>query len=36
MKKNIAEVNAIAEYIWEKSKPYKPFAKYNGGDARKW
>lgn len=35
MKKNIAEVNAIAEYIWEKSNPYTPFAKYNGGDADK-
>ena len=35
MKKNIAEVNAIAEYIWEKSKPYKAFAKYTGGDATK-
>jgi cytochrome c2 len=33
VKKNIAEVNAIAEYIWEKSKPYKPFAKYSKGNA---
>ena len=33
MKKNIAEVNAMAEYLWEKSKPYKKFAQYNGGNA---
>ena len=33
VKKNIAEVNAMAEYIWEKSKDYTPFAKYTGGDA---
>ncbi len=32
MVKNIAEVNAMAEFIWEKSKPYKPFMKYTGGD----
>ena len=33
MVKNIAEVNAIAEFIWEKSKAYKPFMKYTGGDS---
>jgi len=32
-KKNVTEVNAIAEFIWEKSKPYRPFMKYDGGDA---
>lgn len=31
-KKNVAEVNAIAEFIWDKSKSYKPFKKYTGGD----
>jgi mono/diheme cytochrome c family protein len=30
--KNIAEVNAMAEFIWEKSKAYKPFMKYTKGD----
>jgi mono/diheme cytochrome c family protein len=33
MKKNIAEVNAMAEYIWSLSRPYKPFAKYAGGNS---
>ncbi len=32
---NIAEVNAIAEYIWDKSKPYEPNEKYRGGNADK-
>ncbi|CBW25142.1 putative cytochrome-related protein [Halobacteriovorax marinus SJ] len=32
VKKNITEVNAIAEYVFEKSKKYKPFAKYTGGN----
>lgn len=32
---NMAEVNAMAEYIWEKAKPYKPFMNYNPGDANK-
>ena len=32
---NIAEVNAMAEYIWAQSKPYQPFDKYRGGDAAK-
>jgi cytochrome c551/c552 len=33
MVKNVAEVNAIAEYLYENSKKYKPFQKYTGGDA---
>ena len=33
MRKNIAEVNAISEYIWEHSKTYQPFAKYSAGNA---
>ena len=32
VKKNITEVNAIAEYVYEKSKDYKPFAKYSAGN----
>lgn len=32
-KKNMAEVNAIAEYIFEKSKPYSPNEKYHPGNA---
>lgn len=32
MVKNIAEVNAMAEFIWDKSKEYKPFMKFTGGD----
>lgn len=32
---NLAEVNAIAEYIWDKSKPYEPTEKYRGGNAEK-
>lgn len=35
VKKNITEVNAIAEYVYNKSKPYKPFAKYTGGSAKR-
>ena len=35
MNKNIAEVNAMAEYVWEIAKPYKPFKKYTGGDEEK-
>jgi mono/diheme cytochrome c family protein len=31
MKKNIAEVNAMAEYLWNSSNSYKPFQKYKGG-----
>lgn len=31
--KNIAEVNAIAEFMWEKSKSYTPFAQYKGGNS---
>lgn len=27
---NLAEVNAMAEYIWDKSKGYEPNEKYNG------
>ena len=32
MKKNIAEVNAITEFIYEQSEPYRPFARYTGGN----
>jgi mono/diheme cytochrome c family protein len=32
-KKNITEVNAMADYLWEKSADYKPFMKYRGGNA---
>ncbi|MEC8623671.1 MAG: c-type cytochrome [Bdellovibrionota bacterium] len=32
MVKNIAEVNAMAEYLYDKSKEYRPFKKYTGGD----
>ena len=32
VRKNIAEVNAIAEYIWQKSEDYEPFMKYAGGN----
>ncbi|MCB9094519.1 MAG: c-type cytochrome [Halobacteriovoraceae bacterium] len=35
MKKNITEVNAMAEYIVEKAKDYTPFEKYAGGNAEK-
>ena len=31
--KNIAEVNAMADYIWSISSEYKPFASYTGGNA---
>ncbi len=32
---NLAEVNAMAEYIWDKSKGYEPNEKYRGGNADK-
>ena len=35
MKKNIAEVNAIAEYIYDNSKPYNAFATHTPGDAER-
>ncbi len=35
VEKNLAEVNAIAEYIYAKSKNYEPFQKYTGGNAEK-
>ena len=35
VKKNMAEVNAMAEFIWEKSKSYKPFSKFVGGNKEK-
>lgn len=35
MAKNIAEVNAIAEYIWDKAKPYQPFMTFRPGDANR-
>ena len=31
MLKNIAEVNAMAEVVWERSEPHVPLAKYGGG-----
>lgn len=34
-KLNIAEVNAMAEYIWDKSKPYTPNERYTGGNPEK-
>jgi mono/diheme cytochrome c family protein len=30
---NMAEVNAIAEYVWDKSKPYAPVEKFRLGNA---
>ena len=33
--KNIAEVNAMAEYIWSKSAEYKATHTYKGGDSEK-
>ena len=33
--KNIAEVNAMAEMIWNKSEKYFPFKRYKGGDPEK-
>ncbi len=30
---NMAEVNAMAEYIWDKSKPYAPSDKFQAGNA---
>ena len=33
IKNNIAEVNAMAEYLTAQSKTYKPFEKYQGGNA---
>ena len=35
VKKNIAEVNAMAEYVWNESEQYVPFEKYEGGDTDK-
>ncbi len=35
MEKNMAEVNAMADYIWEKSKDYKPFMAYRPGNAER-
>jgi len=35
MNKNIAEVNAMAEYVWSKSKNYDPNLRYRGGNAEK-
>lgn len=32
---NMAEVNAMAEYIWDKSKPYAPNEKFHPGNADK-
>lgn len=33
--KNIAEVNAMAEVIWDKSESYTPLTKYSGGNPAK-
>lgn len=33
VKKNITEVNAMAEYLWEQSKDYKPLSSFKGGRA---
>ena len=33
--KNIAEVNAMVEYLWEISDGYKPYKKYTGGNIEK-
>jgi mono/diheme cytochrome c family protein len=35
MQKNIAEVNAMAEYLWNNSRDYKPSMKYRGGNAER-
>ncbi|MBP9674144.1 MAG: c-type cytochrome, partial [Bacteriovoracaceae bacterium] len=35
MRRNIAEVNAMAEYLWEKTKVYTPFKKFISGDVDK-
>ncbi len=35
MVKNIAEVNAMAEFIFNKSKDYQPFMKYRPGNAER-
>ncbi|MFP5458400.1 MAG: c-type cytochrome [Bacteriovoracia bacterium] len=35
MKKNEAEVNAMAELLVRQAKPYKPFATYKGGSTEK-
>lgn len=35
MRKNMAEVNAMADFIWSKSEKYKPFARYTGGNVER-
>ena len=35
IQKNIAEVNAMAEFIWGQSKKYTPFEKYEGGNPQR-
>jgi len=35
VKKNIAEVNSMAEFVWSISKTSKPFAKFTRGDSKK-
>ena len=35
VKRNIAEVNAMAEYLWQQSQEYRPFMSYKGGNAFK-
>jgi mono/diheme cytochrome c family protein len=35
MLKNIAEVNAIADFVWSISKDYQPFDNYQGGNSER-
>ncbi|MBT3981339.1 MAG: c-type cytochrome [Bacteriovoracaceae bacterium] len=35
LKKNVAEVNSIVEYLFKNSKSFSPFTRYNGGNADK-
>lgn len=35
VEKNIAEVNVMAEYLWQQSRDYRPFIRYRGGHAQK-
>ena len=34
VEKNITEVNSMAEYLWHQSQEYRPFDRYQGGNAR--
>ena len=33
VRKNITEVVAMAEFVWDQSAPYEPFLKYKGGNS---